>query len=145
MKTYRQQSYRGSALIEVLAASVVLSIGILSLLATSLQISKYEYSSQQLNRAVLCAQSQLEHIRINPYADILTTNNAGLIDSGLCNSLFTPTAEKLPSTDTDYLPIRVTVSWMNKHNISQNISLTTIITNTLASDSGETIISDPVV
>lgn len=134
----------GSILIEALITTVILSIGILSLISVSLELSKYEKSSQQLNRAVICAQSQLENIRAKAYADILAATNAGLIDSSLCdNTIYTASAEKL-SSSTNYLPIRVSVAWQNKFSVTDSISLTTIISNTSASNSGETIVANPI-
>lgn len=136
--TYLKQA--GSALLEVIVGAIILSVGILGALQVTAEAARYEKSAQLMERAVICAQSQLENIRTKTYSEI-SGSSPSLISGSLCESALTPTATVItptPSSD-GYRIITVAVTWQNRHNNAQSISLSTIIADTSAADSGETL------
>lgn len=130
---------KGGALIEVVVAAFILSAGILGILNANIESKKFEQSAQRLQKAVICAQSQLENMRAKSFSDITTQSSNQLINNSLCNSMYTASVTK-PAAGTGYQILSVTVSWNNRHNKARTITLSTIFADTSAANSGETLL-----
>jgi len=139
LPTARRQ--RGFSLIEAAIAMLVVALGVLTLGATYLKLSRGEDVAKQKGEATRLVGDKIEAMRA--YTQI--TAGAGVVSwNGLAsgtdriesNTTFTRTWT-LGGTSADTLrPLAVTVSWNDRTGEAQTISMSTVVSRTDPADSG---------
>ncbi len=81
---------RGVALLEVLIAFFVLSVGLMGLAALQVKAVQFNQGAYQRSQAMMSAADMMDRMRLNRSVAVATTNNY--------NTLYDATAESSPST-----------------------------------------------
>jgi Tfp pilus assembly protein PilV len=147
MKPGVRGHHGGFSLLEALIALAVLAVGLLTLATLTLKVARSEDVARQRGEAVRLAQERIELMR--SYTQLSTAAGAVAWDD-LANGSDTITATSTFSANTQFArswqvlgissdPMRnavVTVSWTDRGNETQSVSLATVISKTDPSDIG---------
>lgn len=141
-KNPRQRSEKGVTLVELLVTLFILTIGISALIKFQGNYFYYGDLSKQRSEAVILAKSKLATLRnyqvlsttsgYNAYEDI----SSGTSTTTATNTTYTITWSVTENTSPAYKTINVVVSWVDRNNNSQGITLSSIIGKIDPSDSG---------
>lgn len=123
----------GATLLEILIALIILMTGVLIMTKFQSDITRSRSSINQQSEAMLIATNKLDGLRhyvvLNSaagspaYEDISSGNSTVTGMNGTYNLNWTVTENMTPS----YKTIRVTVTWTDQSNQTQNITLDSII------------------
>lgn len=114
----------GFSLIEVLIAMVILAFGLLAIGGMQIISIRGGYSSNNVTKATVLAQSKMEDLKRLSYTHTLTDANlnSGVHNEGtLSNSIFSRTYNVADTTST-LKTITVTVQWADRGNHSISLS-----------------------
>lgn len=131
----------GFALVEAVITMLVLAVGLLALAATFLKLSRSEDVARQRSEATRLAVDQIEAMRA--YTQIAVGANAvswnGLAsgeDTLATNGAFTRRWTFSGSSADTMRTLQVDVSWTDRSNEAQNVSMATVISRTDPLDVG---------
>jgi type IV pilus modification protein PilV len=127
---------QGITLIELLITLMVLTIGIAALIKFQGSYFYYYDVSKQRAEALVIAKKKMESLRA--YEVIPTTASkvayndivSGSSSSTGSNASYTTTWTVTTNTDPDYKTVNMVVSWTDRRGVSQNATLTSIISKT---------------
>lgn len=131
----RRRGQAGFTLIEALIALLVMAFGMLALAGMQTTFSRNGDLAKQRTEAMRLAQQRLEGLRtiIN---DAAWTALAGGTDSVTTNATYTRTAT-LAGANTDmWRAASVTVAWVDRAGVSQEVRIDSVISRTDPSDAG---------
>lgn len=130
----RQQGQTGFSLLEMLITIIVLASGLLAIASMYGAILNANTLSKQRSEAVVLAEKKLEELRGQSYASLVSATDTVTATSSSGSSAnyqrsWTVTAG---SGGLSYKDVGVTVTWTDSKNQSQNIVLSTRISNVSA-------------
>lgn len=137
----RNHRRRGFALIEAAIALLVVALGLLTLGATFLKLSRSEDVAKQRGEATRLVQDRIEALRsytqIASGAGVVSWNGlASGTDTITTNTDFTRTWTLGGSSTDTMRPAVVTVTWTDRADEAQTVSMATVISRTDPADVG---------
>lgn len=137
-----ERQLKAVGLIEVLVALLILAIGIL--LIVRFQGTTFENRAiiNQRNEALQLAQSRIDQLR---HYQVLDTTSGKVAYEDIANgsesvtkasTIYTVSWVVTEQTSPDYKVIQVTVTWTDRDNVAQSITLSTIVGRIDPSSSG---------
>ncbi|SMC22726.1 prepilin-type N-terminal cleavage/methylation domain-containing protein [Andreprevotia lacus DSM 23236] len=126
------QQQRGFSLIEGMIAMAVMTVGILAIGTFLVTMMKYGYSSKERTTAQMLSQQKIDELRRTNFADLasLASNSPQAINNTQYTRAITVT-DATGSLATFYKAVKVDTSWKDKFGITQTVSLTTYVANSI--------------
>jgi prepilin-type N-terminal cleavage/methylation domain-containing protein len=126
---YTLRPQAGFTLIELLTTMVILTVGLLGSAALTTGIIRGNHFSKNIGSATAIAESQLEAVQREGYANVTTTKfspSAQTVSMGGVNfSRTTTIADAAPAANMK--TIIVVVSWSEASNVDRKVTLQTIV------------------
>ena len=120
---------RGFTLIEVLVTILILTIGLLGTAGLTTGVIRGNFYSQNITSATAIAQSQLEAVQREGYANVTTSkfpSTEQTVSMGAVNfSRTTTIADATPAANMK--TVTVVVGWNEASNVARSVTLTTIL------------------
>jgi len=134
------RAQRGFTLVEALISLVVMAFGMLALSGMQASLARNSDLAKQRTEAMRLAQARLEKMRSFTGISTGAVNWNGLDSmapgTATTNATYTVTSS-VTGLDTDsFRPVTVVVSWIDRTNATQNVSLASVISQTDPKDPG---------
>lgn len=120
-------SRRGSALVEVLVALLVLSVGLGALAQTQAWLWLSTDQARQRSEATRIAEDDLEQLRTSPWADLAAQPDTALTGPDR-NTVYRLQRQVSLLPDQDVKAVRVLVRWTDRQGEAQQFALDSLIT-----------------
>jgi type II secretion system protein I len=113
----------GFTLIEVMIATAIMTIGLLSLASLQIAMIRGNAFSQRMTTAASVAEAKMEQLKNTPLAQILSESPTAVTAS---NRTFTRQVTVAPGPQTNTVSVRVIVTWEDGAQ-THTVPLTTIM------------------
>lgn len=132
----------GMTLVELLVVLLILTIAMAAIVKFQVSSFYYDGISRQRIIAINLAKDKIESFRA--YEVLSTTSgkvayndiSSGASSSTVNNTPYTLTWTVTTNTDPDYKTVNVIVSWTDRRNVSQSVTLSTIVAKIDPANSG---------
>lgn len=130
----RQQGQAGFSLLEMLITIIVLASGLLAIGSMYGAIMNANTLSKQRSEAVVLGEKKLEELRAQSYASLVSGSETIAVasSSGGSANYQRSWSIAVASSGLDYKDASITVTWTDSKNQSQDIVLSTRISNVSA-------------
>lgn len=118
---------KGFALVELLIAVLIISVGIASAAFLQNRLSTEASFSQDFDNATQLAVEKINQLRITGYSFISAGSHSDQLTIG--RTKFTRDTAVSTHVDPDYKMVQVNVTWLDEQHNAHTVNFTTIIAN----------------
>ena len=121
--TDASSSCRGFSIVEMLVALLILASGLLALARFQTVLISSDSLAKQRSEATLLAEQKVDILRSYGTMSAYSSMTSGSDSVGGSNASYSRSWTVTPSASPAYVAISITVSWMDRNNTAQSVTL----------------------